>query len=132
MLHSAGDKSLGELFSDLTQKFSTLVRQEVQLAKTELTQNVSRVAQSAVKLVIGGVLALFGLQALVAAVILLLAQSMSPWLAALIVGIAIIIIGGIVAMTGLSSMKKASLAPQNTIDTLKEDAQWAKEHVTTH
>jgi uncharacterized membrane protein YqjE len=133
MSNGPQNKSLGELFSDFTRELSTLVRQEVQLAKTELTQNVSKLVKNVVFLVVGGVVAWLAMHALLAAAIMgLMSTGMSGWLAALIVAGVLLLIGGVLAMMGISAMKKASIAPKETIQTLKEDAQWAKEHVTSH
>jgi ABC-type multidrug transport system fused ATPase/permease subunit len=133
MSNGANNKSLGELFSDFTRELSTLLRQEVQLAKTEVTQNVSKLAKSAIFMVAGGVVAWLALHALIAAAILgLISSGMSGWLAALVVGGILLLLGGILAFMGISALKKANLAPKETIQTLKEDARWAREQVTTH
>lgn len=123
------EKSLGELFSDLSQGLSSLVRQEVQLAKTEITQKVTGVAKNVGFLAAAGLFAFVGFEALIAALILGLATKLSPWLAALIVGLALAALGGILAFMGIAAFKKAGLAPQETIETLKEDAQWAKAQI---
>lgn len=130
--HKAGDsgRSLGELLSDLTRDLSSLMRQEVQLAKTEMTENATRVAKNAGLLVGAGALAFFALQALVIAAILALIYVVpSPWMAALIVAVALLVIAGILAMVGLSALKKASLMPKQTVETIQEDVQWAKQQI---
>jgi hypothetical protein len=123
------ERSLGELFSELARELSTLVRQEVQLAKTEIGQKVSSVGKNAAFLVAGGLLAFVGFQALVAAAILALSQIVEPWLAAVIVGGVLMLVASALAMKAISSMKKESLAPKHTVETLKEDAQWAKQQM---
>ena len=123
------ERSLGELFSELARELSTLVRQEVQLAKTEIGQKVSSVGKNAAFLVAGGLLAFVGFQALVAAAILALSQIVEPWLAAVIVGGVLMLVASALAMKVISSMKKESLAPKHTVETLKEDAQWAKQQM---
>jgi uncharacterized membrane protein YqjE len=120
------DKSLGELFTDLSRETSHLFRQEVQLAKTEISANISRTVKNAVKLVLAVFLALFAMQALLAAAILALVPVVGPWQAALIVAGALLVIAAILAMMGLSAMKKSSLAPKETVQTIREDVQWAK------
>jgi hypothetical protein len=128
-MQATHNKSLGELFSDLTRDVSNLMRQEVQLAKTEMTQNVSRAAKNAGMLIGAGALAFFAVQALIAAAILALAQVVAPWLAAVIVGAALLVIAGVFAMIGLSALKKGSLAPKETVRTIQEDVQWAKQQI---
>lgn len=129
MLQTKPEKSLGELFSDLSQGLTSLVRQEVQLAKTEISQKVSSVAKNVGFLAAAGLFAFVGFEALIAAAILGLATKLDPWLAALIVGLVLALIGGILAFMGISAFKKSSLAPQQTIETLQEDAQWAKAQI---
>ena len=126
------EKTLGELFGDLTRETSTLVRQEVQLAKTEMTQKATAAGKNAGLLVAAGCLGFVGFEALVATLILLLAQTMSPWLAALIVAVALFAVAAVLAMKGVAALKSGGLTPNQTVETLKEDAQWAKDHVTTH
>jgi uncharacterized membrane protein YqjE len=120
------DKSLGELFSDLSRETSHLFRQEVQLAKTEISANIARVVKNAVMLVVAVFLALFAMQALLAAAILALVPVVGPWQAALIVAGVLLVVAAILVMMGLSALKKSSLAPKETVQTIREDVQWAK------
>ncbi len=120
------ERSVGELFSDLSRDVSRLLRQEITLAKTELTQKASQVGKDAGFLAVGGVLAYTGLLAIVAAVILALALVLPGWLAAFIVGVVIIGIGGFLALRGLDHLKHTELAPRQTVETIQEDAKWAK------
>jgi len=103
------------------------VRQEITLAKNEMTQKAAQAGKDAAALAIGGAVAYAGLLAIVAAVILLLVHAnVTPWVAALLVGIIVVAIGGAMVMKGLKALKHSDMAPRQTIDTLKEDAQWAK------
>ena len=121
------ERSLGELFADLSRELTTLVRHEAELAKTELSQKASTVGKNVGFLAVGGAVAYAGFLALVAALIVGLGQLGVPWwLAALIVGLVVAGIGGFLVQKGLSALKQVDLAPRQTIDTLKEDAQWAK------
>jgi len=119
------DRSLGELLAELAQEVTTLVRQEVNLAKTEISQKVSRMGMHLGFLVAGGAVAYAGLLAIVAAVIILLAQAGLPWwAAALLVGVVIAGIGGFLVMKGLNALKQEDLTPRETLATLealKED-----------
>ncbi len=121
------DKSLGELFGDLTRETSNLVRQEVQLAKTELSQKAAIVGKSAALAVAGALLGLGAFGAFVATLILLLSNYVAPWIAALIVTVVLGGLAAALALAGIGAIKKASLAPKHTVETLKEDVQWAKE-----
>lgn len=124
------DRSLGELFSDLTRDMSTLVRQEVALAKTEMTEKASFIGKNAAMLAIGGALLYAAVLALVATCIIALANALPWWLAALIVAAIVAIIGGVVAWMGIENLKKAQIAPTKTVDTIKEDATWIKQQAT--
>ncbi len=121
------DRSIGELFSELSQETATLVRQEVQLAKTEMSQKASRVGKDVGFLAAGGAVAYAGLLAIIAGVIFLLALVIPLWLSALLVGIAVAAAGYFLVRKGLDALKQEDLAPRETIETLKEDKEWAND-----
>ncbi len=130
MPETRDDRSLGDLFAELTHETSTLVRQEVELARVELSQKVSRVGRDAASLAVGGALAYAGLLAIVAAVILGLGEAGLPWwLSALLVGVVIGGIGYLLVDRARSAIKEADLAPRRTAETLKENREWAKEQL---
>ncbi len=124
------ERSLGELFGDLATETSNLVRQEVQLAKTEMTQKATAVGKDIGFLAVGGLIAYAGLLALIATLIIVLGTAGLPWwLAALIVAVIVLGVGGFLVQKGLTALKHQSVAPEQTIQTLKEDRQWAKEQM---
>src|SRR3569832_2130681 len=99
------DRSLGELLSELTQEIITLVRQEMNLAKTEMSQKAAHVGAQAGILAAGGALAYAGVLAIVAAIALGLIQAgLAPWLSALIVGVVVVIVGGVLIGKAVSSI----------------------------
>ena len=121
------NRSLGELFSALAADTGTLVRQEVELAKTEMTQKATRVGKDIGFLLAGGAVAYAGFLAILAAIAIGLGQLGLPWwIAALLVGLVVAGIGGFLVMRGLTALRQETPLPQQTIDTLKEDAEWAK------
>ena len=123
------ERSVGALFGELTQDLSLLVRQETQLAKTEIQEKISRASRDLTSLATGGVVALVGGLALTAAVILLLVDpiGLAPWLAALLVG-ALLAGGGYVMLRGgLRDLKAMDPAPRRTVESIKEDIQSVKE-----
>ena len=120
-------RSIGELFAELAQESATLVRQEVQLAKTEMSRKASRVGKDVGFLAAGGAVAYAGLLAILAGVIFLLGLAVPLWLSALLVGIVVAIVGYFLVKKGLDALKQEDLAPQETINTLKEDKEWAKD-----
>lgn len=124
------ERSLGQLFGDLSRQLSTLVRQEIDLARTEVTTKAGAATRDAALIGVGGALAYAGFLVLLGAVVLLLVQAgLDAWLAALIVGILVAAIGGFLVMRGRSGLQNTDLAPTRTIETLKDDAEWAKERI---
>ena len=125
------DRSLGELFSDLARDMGLLVRQEITLAGTELTRSASRAGREIGLLAVGALIAYAGVLGIGAALILALAQAgMQWWQAALLVGVVAAIIGALLASRSLAALKRMDLAPRRTMDSLKEDTQWAKEQIS--
>jgi len=120
------DKSLGELFAELTREIVTLVRQEAALASTEMSEKATRVGRNVGFLVAGGAVAYAGLLALIAAIIITLAQytELTWWGSALLVGAIVAGLGGFLVWKGLEAFKQLDLAPRATLQTLKEDQQW--------
>ncbi len=123
------DRSVGELFGQLSQDMTLLFRQEVQLARAEMTEKISRVTNNLVSVVAGGFVVYIAALALVAALILVLndVAHISPWVSALIVGAVLAVAGGVMLNRGLKELKRVDLAPRRTVETLKDDVQWAKE-----
>jgi len=130
MQQTQNDRSLGELFAELAREMSTLVQQEITLAKTEMTAKAARVGKNLAFLLLGAAIAYAGLLAIIAAIIIAVGDAMdNMWAAALIVGLVITGIAAALIMKGLKALKSEDLAPRQTIETLKEDAQWAKEQI---
>jgi len=123
------ERSIGELIANLASETGTLVRQEIALAKVELGQKATRIGSNIAQLAIGGAVAYAALLALLAGVIGLLATAMAWWAAAIIVAVAVGIVGAVMISKALDSLKRTELAPRQTVETLKEDAQWAKQQV---
>ena len=126
-------RSLRGLFSDLWRETTTLVHEEAELAKAELSEKVSQVTTGAGEIAAGGAILFAGfivlLFAAVGALELMIASEHAIWIAPLVVGLAVMIIGYIALARGKKQMKSESLAPQRTIESLKRDARLAKEHV---
>ncbi|HEU4409791.1 MAG TPA: phage holin family protein [Polyangiaceae bacterium] len=123
------ERSLGDLVTELARETNTLVSKEVQLAKVELSQKVSHVGKSAGVIGAGAVLALVGLTLVAAAIAIALAAVLPLWLSSLLVGGALVAVGGVMAKGGLTALKHVDPVPRQTVETLKEDARWAKEQV---
>ena len=123
------ERSLGELFSELANETTTLVRQELLLAKIELGQKASEVGKRVGFIGLGGAVAYAGLLAVIAAVIMLLGQYIPVWLSALIVGLAVMAIGYFLTQQQLQTLRHLDLTPRATVETLKQDKEWAKEQI---
>jgi Flp pilus assembly protein TadB len=121
------DRSIGELFTELTQETSTLVRQEIQLAKAEMSQKASRVGKDIGFLAAGGAVAYAGFLAILAGIIALLGLVIPVWVSALLVGIVVAVIGYFLVRKGLDALKQEDPAPQETMESLKEDRQWMRD-----
>jgi uncharacterized membrane protein YqjE len=121
------DRSLGELFSDLSQQTGDLIRQEMRLAKVELSEKLSDVGRHAMMI---GAAAAFGLAAVVtiaAAITLLLIEvGVVAWLAAAVTAAVMALTAYLLAQSGMSALRKKSIAPVETIHSLKETTQWLK------
>jgi hypothetical protein len=123
------ERSIGELFSELANETSELIRQEVALAQAEMTQKAERIGKNVGFLAVGGFVANAALLSIVAALITGLANFIPLWLSALIVGILIGIAAAVLISTGLKNLKNTDLKPKETVETLKEDAKWLKEQI---
>jgi len=121
------DAPLAELIKQLSEQSSRLARQEVELAKAELAYKGKRAGIGAGMFGGAGVLGFYGLGALVAAAILILATAITAWLAALIIAVVLGAIAGILALQGKSKVQQATPpVPEEATESVKEDVQWAK------
>ena len=121
------DEPLGEVARDLTRDLSLLVRQEVQLAKAEMAEK-GRIAAPGVGMIGGATItALLAGGALTAAAILALAIFLPEWLAALVVGAVLAVVAYVLVKQGKERVAEAGAPiPEQTIETVKEDVEWAK------
>jgi hypothetical protein len=127
------NRSLVALFSELFRETSTLVHQEAQLAKAELSEKVSDVGKGIAGIAIGGAIIFAGFIVLLFAasngLALLLPPDHADWLAPLIVGLAVIVLGFIALAIGKHELSSSNLTPSRTIDSLRQDTNLVKEHV---
>lgn len=125
-----GEPSLRELFRTLAEDSATLVRQEMALAKAEMTANAKAVARDSAMVAVGGSIAVIGALVLVAFLVLVAGELLGEyWAGALVVGLLFLIVGGVLAMKFLNNLKHESIAPERTVQTLQEDKQWAQNEV---
>lgn len=127
MNRSIQRESFGELLGELANNSAALVRDEIELAKQEMREKVSVLRSGAVTIAIGGLLGFVALLTLTAAAVAGLAHVMDTALAALLVGVVLAAVGGSIAFMGIGRLKRTSLKPQQTIETLEEDKEWLKQ-----
>ena len=125
------DRPIGELLKQLANETTTLVRQELDLAKAEMREKAGKAGPGFGMWGAAGATGLLALGSLTAFLILALDGAMPNWLAALIVGLVYAAVAGVLYFRGKRRVKEAgSPVPEKTIETVKEDVQWAK-HPTT-
>ena len=120
-------ESFGELLGDLANNSAALVRDEIELARQEMTEKVSELRSGVTTAAIGLAIGFVALLTLTAAAVIGLAQLVAAGYSALIIGAALAIIGAITASAGLSQVKRTRLKPRQTIETLEENKEWLKE-----
>jgi Putative Actinobacterial Holin-X, holin superfamily III len=121
------ERSIGELFGKLSNELSTLIRQEMELARAELTEKGKQAGKGAGLFGGAATVALLGAGAITAGIVLLLALLLPDWLAAIVVGLVYVGIAALLGLKGRDEIQQATPpVPEQTVDTVKEDVQWAK------
>ena len=123
------DRSITALLSDLASETVLLVRQELALFKAELQEKFGRIGKGATALGVGTFIALSGWGVLLAAAVLGLATVLPAWLAALIIAIVALAIGGALIFIDKSRFDADSLVPHRTLRSLREDEAWLRERL---
>jgi len=124
----AEERSAGELVKQLSEQVSTLVRDELKLAQLEMTRKGKQAGVGAGLLGGGGLIALYGVGCLIACVIIAISGAVAAWLAALIVGVVLLIIAGVAAMMGKGRLKKATPpVPKEAVGSIKADVEEIRE-----
>jgi uncharacterized membrane protein YqjE len=122
------DRSVGDLVQRLSEQTATLVREEMRLVQVELQQKGKRAGVGAGMFGGAGLVALYGAGALVAAAILLIATAVDPWIAAVIVGLALLAVGGLLALMGKKQVDRATPPkPERAIESIQKDVERVKE-----
>jgi MFS family permease len=121
------ERPIGDLVKQLAGQTSTLVRQEIDLAKAEVTEKGRIAGQGAGLLGGAALVGLMAAGALTATLILVLDTAMDSWLAALIVAVVMAAVAGFLALRGRDRIRAATpVVPEQTVETVKEDVEWAK------
>ncbi|MBA3465160.1 MAG: phage holin family protein [Deltaproteobacteria bacterium] len=119
------ERSIGELFGELASETGTLVRQEVQLATTEIGQKAAQAGKQSIMIMTGALLGVVSLVTLAAGIVVLLARWVPLYASALIVAAVFGVIAYAVAHAGLRALKTMSLKPTETLASLKDNKTWA-------
>jgi uncharacterized membrane protein YqjE len=122
------DASVGELISQMAAQTSTLVRQELELAKVELSEKGKQAGVGVGMFGAAGIVALFAVGALVAAAIIALGTAIALWLSAVIVAAVLGVVAGVLALSGRGHVRQATPAtPEETVETVREDVRFVRE-----
>jgi uncharacterized membrane protein YqjE len=128
----ADDRSVGALMGRLSQQTSTLIRQELHLAQAELQEKGKRVGVGAGMFGGAGLVALYGVGALVAAAIIGIGTLLEPWIAAVIVGVVLLAVAGVLALTGRKQVVRGTPPlPEQAIESAKRDVDEVKRSART-
>lgn len=120
-MDNLSNRSLGELFTELSRDISTLVQKEMELARLEMSRITSTLARRVTFIAIGAVLAVAGLLSLIATLTLAgIALGLSALASSAIVTVLMLAIGGVLVMQGMSALRTDTLVPTETIQTLKD------------
>jgi hypothetical protein len=119
------ERSIGELFGELATETSTLVRQEVKLATTEISQKAVYAGKQSVFVFGGALIGVVSMLTLAGALVLLLGQWMPLWASALIVSVVFGLVAYVVAQTGIRGLKNMELRPTQTLASFKDNKSWA-------
>jgi uncharacterized membrane protein YqjE len=128
--YEGAEPSLGELLGELTQEFGQLVRSEMELARVELKEEAGRAGRAGAMLGGAAAAGYLALALLAFAAAWGLAEVIEPGWAFLVVGLAVGAVAAVLAVTGRNRLREVSPLPDQTVETLKEDARWARAQVT--
>jgi hypothetical protein len=123
------EPTLADLLSGLTNDLNDLIRKEFQLARAETMESISKATRGIVLAASGGAVAYAGFIMLLIGIVILLGDILPLWVSAVAIGLLAIVVGLILVQSGRSTLKDVSIKPERTIETIKEDAQWAKEQL---
>ena len=123
------DRSISTVLGQIADNIQHIVRAEVRLARVEIAEELQNAKRGAVMMAAAGAVALLGCGVILLAAVYGLALVMAPWAAALVVGIATLVIAGISASVGAKAIKRVTLPPTKVVESIQETVQWAKTRV---
>jgi uncharacterized membrane protein YqjE len=123
---ATGERSVSEILQDAVRNVQEIIRSEVRLAKSEFREEASKAKSSAIMLGAGGISALFAAFFLLLTAVYALSLVMASWAATLIVGATMAILAALLLTAGLKRFKQIHPTPERTVETIKENVEWAK------
>ena len=124
---AAGDRSLSDVLQDIIRNVQEIVRSEVRLAKTEIREEAAKARSSMLLLAAGAVTAIFAIVFLLLTIVYALTLVTPGWAAALIVGTVLAVVASVMLTAGVRRFKQIHPTPERTIETMKENVEWAKQ-----
>jgi uncharacterized membrane protein YqjE len=122
-------RSFSDVLQDIVSNIQQIIRAEIRLAQVEIKEKANRAARPLSVLIGGTVLALFGFGFLLLAAVYALSLALPAWLSALIVAVVIAVIAGGLVASGITKLTEINPTPEKTVQTMKENVQWAKEQM---
>lgn len=120
------DRSLADVVRDIIGDIQNIVRSEVRLAKAEMQEEAGKTIRAAGMLAGGALVALFAVGCLVLCLIYALSNVVAPWLAALLVGVGLLVLAGVLVSIGRNRLKDVTPTPEKTVHSVKENVEWMK------
>jgi uncharacterized membrane protein YqjE len=126
----SGGRPFSQIFQDIVNHLTEIVRSEIRLARVEVRQDIANVSKASAFLIVGAVLVLYAFGFVLLGLTYAIATSVAPWLSALIVGLGVGLFAAIFLLIGRKKMKEADLKPVKTINSVQENVTWMKKRVT--
>ncbi|HXO62418.1 MAG TPA: phage holin family protein [Candidatus Acidoferrales bacterium] len=122
-------RSVPEVLQDIVGNIQEIIRSEFRLAKAEVKEEASKAAPPLTMIVVGAAIGFYALGFLIFTLVMGLATVMATWLAALIVGAVLGLMALVMITTASKRLKQVNKVPERTIETMKENVQWAKNQI---
>jgi len=129
MLTDSGSRTISSVLQDIVQNIQDIVRSEVRLARTELGQELGKARAAGTLLGAGAICAFFAAFFALFACVFALSNVVPNWAASLIVAAAMGIPAGILFFSGRARLRRVHPIPEHTVESVKENIQWAKQHI---
>ena len=126
---ASASRSMPEVLQDIVGNVQEIIKSEMRLAKAEIHDKVSRATGPAVRLAVGSAFGLYALGFLLFTAVMGLATIVATWMAALIVGVTLAVLAAALMGSAIARLKRVNAVPEKTVESLKENVQWAKDQI---